>query len=463
MTIRPIILCGGSGSRLWPLSRGSYPKHLLPLIGDKTLLQQTAQRLVDLEADSLAVVTNAEHAFLVGRQLEEVDIQPDWLIVEPIARGTAPAVALAALEIADDDPDAILLIAPSDHLILKTDAFAAAVANASKLAEQGYISTIGVTPTAPETGYGYIQRGDPVASGGYVVDRFVEKPDRDRAVALIEGGRCTWNSGIFITRASVMLGEMAQHAPVMLDAVKASMAGAKRDGAVVSPAVGALQDCPSDSLDYAVMEATDRAAVVPADLGWSDLGSWSALWQVSEDQDEQGNVLIGDVTAVDTHDCYVRADEGLVAVVGVENLVVVATGDAVVVAARDRSEEIKSVVERLKVGGRREVSTGPTVPEPWGSYTVLQDGPGPRIRRLTVLPGCHLVETGNPVRVDWTVIAGRGEAEFVDGSVSLQPDAGPAGGTGDRWTITNTGEDDLELVEVSRPAKAVNDQVALTQ
>lgn len=463
MAIRPIILCGGSGSRLWPLSRGSYPKHLLPLIGDKTLLQQTAQRLVDLQAESLAVVTNAEHAFLVGRQLEEVDIRPDWLIVEPIARGTAPAVALAALEIADDDPDAILLIAPSDHLILKTEAFATAVASASELAEQGYISTIGVTPTAPETGYGYIQRGNVLSSGGYVVDRFVEKPDRERAVALIEGGRCTWNSGIFIARASVMLDEMANHAPAMLEAVKASMAGATRDGAIVRPAVEALQDCPSDSLDYAVMEVTDRAAVVPGDLGWSDLGSWSALWQVSEDQDEHGNVLIGDVTAVDAHDCYVRADEGLVAVVGVENLVVVATGDAVVVAARDRSEDIKSVVERLKVGGRREASTGPTVPEPWGSYTVLQEGPGTRIRRLTVLPGCQLVESGDILRVDWTVIAGQGEAEFAGHKVSLQLGVGPAGGTGDRWTITNMGDRDLELVEVSRPLTAAGDHVALTQ
>lgn len=450
MAIRPIILCGGSGSRLWPLSRGSYPKHLLPLIGDKTLLQQTAERLAALEAEPLAVVTNAEHAFLVGRQLEEVDILPDWLIVEPIARGTAPAVALAALEIADDDPDAILLIAPSDHLILKTDAFADAVANASKLADQGYIATIGVTPTAPETGYGYIQRGDSLFSGGYVVDRFVEKPDRDRAAALIEGGRCTWNSGIFIARASVMLDEMAQHAPAMLDAVRASMAGAKRDGAVVSPAVEALQDCPSDSLDYAVMEATDRAAVVPADLGWSDLGSWSALWQVSEDQDEHGNVLVGDVTAVDTHDCYVRADEGLVAVVGVENLVVVMTGDAVVVAARERSEEIKTVVEHLKDKGRREATTSPVLLQPWGSYVVLEDGPSVRVRRLTILPGGTVTEQETAGRLDWTVIAGTGELTMVGETTSLRPGKGPLGCKAESWEIRNTGTAELQIVEVSQ-------------
>jgi len=451
MSLRPIILCGGSGSRLWPLSRGSYPKHLLPLIGEKTLLQQTAERVANLDSGPLSVVTNAEHAFLVSRQLEEVDIAPHRLIIEPIAKGTAPAIALAALETVKDEPDAILLIAPSDHLILKLREFAAAVDRARMLAEDGCISTIGVTATAPETGYGYIQQGEPLRAEGFTVDRFVEKPDKIRAAELIEGGRCTWNSGIFISRASVMLEEMGKHAPAMLDAVRSSLENARRDGRSVYPSIDAMRECPSDSIDYAVMEPTDRAAVVPADLGWSDLGSWSALWQISEDQDESGNVLIGDVTAVDARDCYVRADGSLVAVVGVENLVVVTTGDAVVVASRDRSEDIKSVVDRLKDRGRREVAVGPTVRGPWGEYNLLQDEPPVRIRRLLVVPGGRFEDIGPARRVDWTVISGEGIAEFADGPVPLKAGRGPTGGTGKRWVLNNTGSAGLELVEVVRP------------
>lgn len=463
MTLRPIILCGGSGSRLWPLSRGNYPKHLLPLIGDKTLLQQTAERLVGLNAGPLSVVTNAEHAFLVSRQLGEVNITPHRLIIEPIARGTAPAIALAALDIAADDPDAVLLIAPSDHLILKTQAFATAVEQASGLAERGFISTIGVTATAPETGYGYIQQGEAVATHGYAVDKFVEKPDKDSATLLIESGRCTWNSGIFISRASTMIEEMEKHAPTMLSAIKSSINEARYEGRSVYPSVDALRDCPSDSIDYAVMEPTDRAAVVPADLGWSDLGSWSALWQVSEDQDENGNVLIGDVTAVDTRNCYVRADGSLVAVVGVENLVVVTTGDAVVVASRERSEDIKSVVDQLKDRGRQEVTAGPTVQGPWGNYTLLQDDPPVRVRRLLLVPGGRFDDSGPLRRVAWTVVLGEGQAEIADQVVPLKPGDGLSGSSGSRWSLVNTGSVNLELIEVARPISAEHDQVELTQ
>ena len=450
LAVHPIILCGGSGSRLWPLSRGAYPKHLLPLIGDKTLLQQTVERLAPLASGHPTVVTNADHAFLVNRQLAEIGVGGSRLIVEPVARGTAPAVALAAIDVARRDPEAIVLIAPSDHLVLKADAFAEAVAKAARLARAGHLSTIGVTATAPETGYGYIRRGGALGSDGFQVDSFVEKPDRARAEALIAAGDCDWNAGIFIASASVLLEEMARHAPAMLGAARAAIEQARESEGTVYPAIEALQDCPANSLDYAVMEHTERAAVVPADLGWSDLGSWSALWQVSDEQDEHGNVFIGDVAAVDTANCYVRASGNLVAVVGVQNLVVVASDDAVVVAARDRSEDIKAVVDRLRASGRSEVRTGTTVQHPWGSATVLEDSEAVRIRRLSIAPGAEMGEVRDrPYRVDWTVLSGQGEARLEGRGIALARGGRCFAEGAGALAVVNTGAGFLELVEVT--------------
>lgn len=452
-SVAPVILCGGSGSRLWPLSRGAYPKHLLPLIGDKTLLQQTVERLAPFSSGPPVIVTNADHAFLVTRQLEEIGAVDSRLIIEPVAKGTAPAVALAVIDIADTDPNAIVLIAPSDHLILKADAFAAAVAKAARLAEAGHISTIGVTATAPETGYGYIRRGASLGADGFAVAEFVEKPERPEAEAMIATGLCDWNSGIFVARASVLLEEMALHAPAMLVAARAAMAGARHAERAAYPAIEPLQECPANSFDYAVMEHTARAAVVPADLGWSDLGSWSALWQVSEDQDENGNVLIGDVAAVDATNCYVRAAGNLVAVVGVENLVVVATDDAVVVAARDRSEEIKSVVDRLRDWGRREVTIGTTAQHPWGNATLLEDSAEVRIRRLSIRPGAQYFESFDaPRHTVWTVLSGKGEVRAGAAALSLVPGQEASAEAAGSHTIANLGESTLELVEVALAA-----------
>lgn len=456
MNVWPVILCGGSGSRLWPLSRGSYPKHLLPLIGDKTLLQQTAERLTSL-GGPMVVVTNADHAFIVSRQLAEIGQSPNRLIVEPIARGTAPAVALALLDIARQDAEAIVIIAPSDHLIMKTDAFEATVADAARLADQGFITTIGVTATAPETGYGYIQRGEPLAAGGFVVDRFVEKPDREKALALIDSGICDWNSGMFVAKAATLLAEMDRHTPEMLAACKAAMDAADPAHNTLYPSVEPLQSIQPNSIDYAVMEVTDRAAVVPADLGWSDLGSWSALWQVSDDQDENGNVLVGDVAAVDSRNCYVRSSDNLVAVVGVDNLVVVSAGDAVVVSARDRSEDVKAVVDRLRDWGRREVSLGRTVQHPWGSFTVLTDSPEVCVRRISIHVNSSMSEVPESEglrRLAWTVIAGQGSVELDGRFIDLVAETEAAGGPGRDCAITNTGNTVLELIEVARPVQA---------
>lgn len=433
------------------MSRGAYPKHLLPLIGDKTLLQQTVERLMPFSGGPALIVTNADHAFLVSRQLDEIGVGVGdcKLIVEPVARGTAPAAALAVLDVAAETPDGIILIAPSDHLILRIEEFEQAVAAAARLAEAGHISTIGVTATAPESGYGYIMRGDALGEDGYKVDRFVEKPGRVQAEALIATGRVDWNSGIFVARASTLLDEMALHAPNILAAVRASMEAAQRTEAAILPEIECFRACPGNSIDYAVMEKTERAAVVPGDLGWSDLGSWSALWQVSEDQDGNGNVLIGDVAAVDTTNCYVRASGNLVAAVGVENLVIVATDDAVVVAARDRSEDIKSVVDQLRIMGRREVLTNRTEQHPWGTATLLEDRAGTRIRRLSLQPGNQLTEIlDGPRLFNWMVLGGTGEVRTASGFADLRGQRHSLVELGGAREITNTGVMTLEILEV---------------
>lgn len=406
-----------------------------------------------LSGGPAVIVTNADHAFLVSRQLDEIGVGVGdcRLIVEPVARGTAPAAALAVLDVAAETPDAVVLIAPSDHLILKIEAFEQSVAAAARLAQQGHISTIGVTATAPETGYGYIMRGERLGDDGYKVESFVEKPAKARAETLIASGRVDWNSGIFVAQASTLLSEMERHAPEMLTAARAAMSAARHTESAILPDLDSFEGCPANSIDYAVMEKTERAAVVPGDLGWSDLGSWSALWQVSEDQDENGNVLIGDVAAIDTANCYVRSSGNLVATVGVENLVIVATDDAVVVAARDRSEDIKSVVDQLRDWGRREVTAGRTVQHPWGTATFLEDSAGTRIRRLSLRPGAQLTEIlDGPRRIIWTVLGGAGEVQHGDQRTDLLNSLVATCDHRQTIVISNKTEVEFSLAEISQ-------------
>ena len=346
--ITPVILSGGSGTRLWPMSRGAKPKQLLSLTHDETMLQLTALRTGDARRFAApVVVANGRHAGMIVEQLEQVGSGHATLILEPSARNTAPAIALAALHAG---PEAILLVMPSDHVIADLDAFRAAIEAAVPIVEQGWLTTFGITPDAPETGYGYIRGGAELAPGVCRVERFVEKPDRATAQAYLAEGCYFWNGGIFLFRADVYLAALGAYAPAIASAARGAMAGARIDGNHVHPDADAFAASPSDSIDYAVMERAERVAVVPVEMGWSDLGSWDALHALA-DKDAAGNAHHGEVVAIDTSGCLIRRDGPLVAAVGVSDLIVIATRDAVLVLPRGSSQEVKRAIEALKREG----------------------------------------------------------------------------------------------------------------
>ena len=346
--ITPVILSGGSGTRLWPLSRSARPKQLLSLTHELTMLQLTAARTADGSRFAPPmVVANAAHADLIEDQLKAVGVTPSPLILEPAGRNTAPAIALAALAA---EPDALLLVMPSDHVIQDVPAFRDAVERALPLVEQGWLATFGITPDQPDTGYGYICRGEDLAPGVHRVARFVEKPDRATAEGYLAEGCYSWNGGIFLFQASAYLDALRAHAPAMLDAVGLAMDGARADGARLWPDAEAFAASPSDSIDYAVMEKADRVAVVPVDMGWSDVGSWDALHALAA-KDDAGNSRHGEVLSIDTSGCLIRTDGPLVAAVGVSDLIVIATGDAVLILPRGSSQDVKRAVEQLKSQG----------------------------------------------------------------------------------------------------------------
>jgi mannose-1-phosphate guanylyltransferase len=343
--IVPVILSGGSGTRLWPMSTPERPKQMLALHDEETMLQLTARRAVGTEFAAPIVVANARHAGMIEDQLTEIGLDAQALILEPMGRNTAPAIALAALAV--KDPSAAMLVMPSDHVIEDVGAFHRAITAALPLVEQGWLVTFGITPDAPETGYGYIQIGEDLGDGVHRVKRFVEKPARERADAMLASGDHAWNGGIFLFRADIYLGALAVQAPEMLAASQKAMQLAKHDRRRIYPDHDAFAASPSDSIDYAVMEKAERVAVVPVTMGWSDLGSWDALHAIS-DTDDAGNAHRGEVIAIDTQNCLVRSDGVRVALVGVEDLIVVATGDNVLVIPRGRSQEVKKLIEAMK-------------------------------------------------------------------------------------------------------------------
>jgi mannose-1-phosphate guanylyltransferase len=344
--IVPVILSGGSGTRLWPMSRPEMPKQLLPLTADQTMLQLTAQRTAGEHFAAPIVVANAFHAELVEEQLEAVEARAQTLLLEPMGRNTAPAIALAA--IAAGGGNAPLLVMPSDHVIADVDAFHAAIAAALPLVEQGWLVTFGIDPHAPETGYGWIHVGDAIAPRVHRVAKFVEKPPQDRAEAMLAAGDHVWNGGIFLFRADMYLGALAVHAPDMLVACQRAMEAARHEGRRVYPDAEAFAASPADSIDYAVMEKSDRVAVVPVSMGWNDVGSWDALHALS-DCDGHGNHCRGDnVIAIETTDCLIRSDGIRIAAVGVSDLIIVASGNDVLVLPRGRSQEVKKLIEAMK-------------------------------------------------------------------------------------------------------------------
>ncbi len=457
--LTPVLLSGGVGSRLWPVSRETHPKQFLPLAGELSMLQETLQRASGLEETPPLVVCNEEHRFMVAEQLRQVDLRASALILEPEGRNTAPAVALAAIQALAGDPEALLLVLPADHLIQDVDAFVAAVGKAVPLAQQGRLMTFGVVPASPETGYGYIKCGPAVDTDLYALERFVEKPDAATASAYLESGNYLWNSGMFLLRAATYLEQLGEHAPDILACCRRAMERASVDLDFVRPDAGVFAACPSNSIDYAVMEKTDVGGVVSLDCGWSDVGAWSALWDVA-DRDSEGNVCKGDIVLDNCRDSYFRSDSRLLAATGVANLVVVETADAVLVADRSRVQDVKRIVNRLKAESRPEVSLHRRVYRPWGSYESLVMSERFQVKRIVVNPGQTLSLQMHHHRAEhWIVVHGTAEVTCEDKVFMLAEDESTYIPLGHKHRLANPGRIPLELIEVQSGAYLGEDDI----
>ena len=442
----PVILSGGSGTRLWPLSRDAFPKQFLALVGHDSMLQATWHRVAPLASGAPIVVAGETHRFMVAEQLREAGCADATILLEPLARNTAPAIAAAALEATRDGADPLLLVLPSDHVIADAAAFRAAVCAAGAAAEAGALVTFGIVPTGPETGYGYIKAA--AGEGVRAVERFVEKPDAATAAAYVASGDYAWNSGMFLFRASAYLAELERHQPAMLAACREALARARRDVDFVRLDQAAFAASPSDSIDYAVMEKTARAAVLAIDVGWNDVGSWAALWQVAE-QDGDGNAHHGDVLARDCRDTLAWGEGRLLALLGLRDVVVVDTADAVLVAHKDHVQDVKAIVAELKRRGRAETSLHRKVYRPWGHYDSVDVGERFQVKRITVKPGAALSLQMHHHRAEhWIVVSGTAKVTRGDEVILLGENQSTYIPLGVKHRLENPGVVPLELVEV---------------
>jgi len=449
--IHPVILSGGAGTRLWPLSRSLYPKQLLSLTSDRTLLQETAARnLVDAGFAAPIVICNDEHRFFIDEQLRTIDVVPQQIILEPVARSTAPAIAVAALWLASRDPEALMLVQPSDHIIGSLDAFHDAVVSGMAAAEAGRLVTFGVVARRPETGYGYIQAGSPIAGADKVfsVDRFVEKPGHEEAERFLASGSFYWNSGIFLLGVMHYLRELERLHPAIFDACQRALEGGEEDTKFLRLEPTAFAKAPMLSIDRAVMEHTDRAAVVPVDMAWSDIGSWQALQEANQ-ADENGNVIAGDVILDNVRNSYIRAEDKLIAAIGLENMVVVATDDAVLVSRADCAADVSRVVADLHKRNRKEPIEHTTVFRPWGYYHTVDSGDRFQVKRIMVKPGATLSLQKHLHRAEhWVVVHGTARIQR-DGETSLlRENESVYIPIGMEHRLENPGKMPLHLIEV---------------
>jgi mannose-1-phosphate guanylyltransferase / mannose-6-phosphate isomerase len=461
MIIQPVILCGGSGTRLWPLSREQYPKQLLCLNGNHTMLQATALRLAGMPLDAGDVlaapllVGNEEYRFLIAEQLRQVGVAHPSLVLEPCGRNTAPALTLAALAAQVEGLDPVLVIMPADHVIQDEAAFRLAVVQGARLAEQGKLVTFGIKPTAPETGYGYIKQGEALDDGACLVEQFVEKPDAATAETYLASGGFLWNGGIFVIKASVWLAKMEQCRPDIASACLQAYDGRQQDHDFLRPEKKAFTDCPADSIDYAVLERlarlganTGEVVVVPLDARWSDVGAWSALWEIG-DKDAGGNVLMGDVLTVDTRNTLVIAEDRLVACVGLNDVVIVETPDAILVANRSEIQKVKEVVAQLKGNKRSESSSHRKVFRPWGWYDSIDFGDRFQVKRIVVNPGgCLSLQMHHHRAEHWIVVSGTAKVTRGEETLLVSENQSTYIPLGTLHRLENPGKLPLEMIEV---------------
>ena len=447
--IVPVIMAGGSGTRLWPMSRQLYPKQLIAMYNEETMLQNTVTRLDGVEdLDAPILLCNNAHRFMAAEQLQQAGCSPRDIILEPVGRNTAPAIALAALKLQADDQDAVMLVLPADHKISDVDAFHAAIADGKVQADAGQLITFGIVPSSPETGYGYIRKGDAVSGTAFRIGEFVEKPDLATAEKYLASGEYCWNSGMFMFKASTILSQFEVHAPEMLEACKAAFAAGEQDLDFFRIDQPLFEQVPSDSIDYAVMEKTDLGVMIPLDAGWSDLGSFDALWQTQKKNGSQ-NVFKGDVLTHDVKESYIHAGSKMVAAIGLEKFVIVETSDAILVSPRDRVQDIKLLVNQLKEKGRSQAVTHAKVYRPWGDYETIDMAERYQVKRITVKPGAVLSLQKHFHRAEhWTVVSGTALVTRGEENILLREDESVYIPLGTLHRLENPGKIPLELIEV---------------
>ena len=448
----PVVLCGGVGTRLWPLSRSAYPKQFLSLVGDHTMLQQTVLRLAGLPGlQPPLLVCNHAHRFVAAEQMRAINVEPAAILLEPVGRNTAPAVAVACLQAMETgQEDGLLLVLAADHAVADADAFRATIGQAIPAALGGRLVTFGVTPTAPETGYGYIEADSRTEDGFglHPIGRFVEKPSRERAETFLSQGGFSWNSGIFLFQAGVMAKELERCAPDVLHAARASLQQGHGDLDFLRLESEAFCRCPTVSIDVAVMEQTRLGSVAPMAVGWSDVGNWNTLWRQG-DHDQQGNVVCGRVLHQDMRNCYLRSEHRLVVALGLEDLVVVETNDAVLVARRDQTQAVKQVVERLQGAGDREAQVHQRIYRPWGHYDTGVEGERWQVKKIHVKPGCSLSLQMHHHRAEhWVVVQGTAAVEKDGDTLLVSENQSVYIPLGCRHRLGNPGRIPLELIEV---------------